>query len=134
MNTAPLIKHFQDPRFISIEEASTKIRHLNTNLQTIQSYCNDHEDTLTEKEQTQQQEKTKKIQYEIDYYKTCIFYAQQTYQDDEQNPSGYSLIEKEVVRQSDATKDEEIRLLKQQVTKLEGTVRVLSQLLSEKNK
>jgi hypothetical protein len=124
MNTALLIKHFLDPRFISIEGASTKIQDLNTNLQTIQSYCNHHEETLTEKEQTQQQEKSKKIQDEIDYYKTSIFCAQQTYQDDEHSPFGYSLIEP-IVHGDE--KDEEIRLLKQQVARLE-------QLLSEKNK
>lgn len=125
MNTAPLIKHIQDPHYISIEGASKKIQDLNINLQTIQSYCHRHQDTFTEKEQTQQQEKSKKIQDEIDYYKTSIFYAQQTYQDDDQSPSGYSLI-LTTPSEGDA-KDEEIRLLKQQVARLE-------QLLSEKNK
>ena len=220
MNTALFIKHFQRSNLITIEEASKKIQDLNTNLQTIQTYRNCHQETLTEKEKQQQEEKTKKIQDEIDYYKTSIFRVQQIYQDDEQSAYGYSLrprtpsvsdsdsdeeevsdsdeeevsdsdeeearpvlnpledkingIEEVVyqligglfnhetqfsvirchhaclngtvfasgfsdqsvyptTRQGDAN-EEEIRLLKQQVAKLEGTVSVLFELLSEKIK
>jgi hypothetical protein len=203
MNTAPLIKHFQDHRcLISIVETSEKIQDLNSNLQSIQTYFNHHRETFTEKEKKQQQEKSKQIQDEIDYYKTSIFYAQQTYEDNEQSPYGYSLrvrtpsvsdsdsdeekarpttnplenkinrIEEVVyqligglfnhetqfsvirghhaclngtvnpggfrdqsiyptTRQGDAN-EKEIRLLKEQVAKLEGTVSVLFELLSKK--
>jgi len=206
MNTALFIKHFQRSNLISIEEASKKIQDLNSNLQSIQTYFNHHRETFTEKEKQQQEEKSKQIHDELDYYKTSIFRVQQTYQDDEESPYGYSLrprtpsvsdsdsdqeearpvaatnplenkingIEEVVyqligglfnhetqfrvirghhaclngtvfpsgfcdqsvyptTRQGDAH-EEEIRLLKKQVAKLEGTVSVLFQLLSEKNK
>ena len=130
MNTALLIKIFQGSGVISVEGATKRIQDLTINLQTNKSYCSHHEETLTEKEKQQYQEKSKTIQDEIDYYKTSIFYVQQTYQDDEQTHYGYSLIPK--TPSVAVPLEEEIRLLKQQVANLEGAISVLIRLLSEK--
>ena len=130
MNTALLIKIFQGSSVISVEGATKRIQDLTINLQTNKSYCNRHEETLTEKEKQQHQEKSKTIQDEIDYYKTSIFYVQQTYQDDEQSQYGYSVIPK--TPSVALPLEEEIRLLKQQVASLEETISVLIRLLSEK--
>lgn len=133
MNTALLIKNFQGSSVISVEGATNRIRDLTITLQTNKSYCNQHQETLTEKEKQQHQEKSKTIQDEIDYYKTRIFYVQQTYQDDEQSQYGYSVIPKTPSDEEHVLPlEEEIRRLKQQVASLEGTISTLFQLLLDK--
>jgi hypothetical protein len=133
MNTALLINKFQGGDVISVERATNIIRDLSINLQINKSYCNEHEDTLTEKEKQQNQEKSNKIQDEIDYYKTRIFYVQQTYQDDEQNQYGYSAIPKTHSDEEHVLPlEEENRQLKQQVANLEATICTLYQLLLDK--
>jgi hypothetical protein len=189
MNTAALIKHYNNPSLhICIVEAKERIENLEAKFKR---GCGNL--------------KPQYIQDEIHYYESAIFRAQQIYKDDSQSLYGYSLrprtpsissisdseeeahpvsekndeledkinrIEEVVyqligglfnhetqfgiidshnaclfgrkpsssidnqsvyptTRQGDAN-EEEIRLLKQQVSKLEGTVNVLIQLLQKK--
>jgi hypothetical protein len=192
MNTAALIKHYNNPSLlICIIEAKEIIEKLEATIKNKTEYygfCLDQQ----------------KIQDEMYYYELAIFRAQQIYKDDTQSSRGYSLrprtpsvsdsddedeepskkmdeLEKKIngvdnvvyqligglynqttqsnmidyhlyslngvkypnkidedtiwptTRQGDAN-EKDIKLLKQQVFKLEETVSVLMQLLSEKNK
>ena len=189
MNTAALIKHFQNRSLlICILEARNIIEELTFQLEK-QKDC----ETYTQEENEEKHLEKQLVEHEIYYYETCIYHTQQNYKDDPQSSTGYSLkipytedqltkmdhLEMKVngievvvcqlvgglfnrekqsnimhdclsylsgkeplfndvnessdptTRQGDAN-EEEIRLLKQQVFKLEGTVKALIQLISDK--
>jgi len=142
---ADIIQHYHNSSLsISIVEAKQIIQDLERDLKGHRHYCKSSVRTFTEKEKEQQQEKDVNIQHEICYYETNIFRTQQQEKDDAQSllrPRYHWILDSDNDEEESEsiwpthcqgnTNEEEIRLLKQQVAKLEETVASLVRIMKE---